>query len=87
LEFRCWSSRHGAWSDQFGNAARVSFHNLGIFANILDVTPEMMIEMVERVLHDKKIRSSVDEMKKQCNVQREIQEFIHFVKNHTALEL
>ena len=76
-----------AWTDQFGNAARVSFYNLGICGNILDVTPEKMIEMVERVLGDENLRYSVQEMKRQCNVTEEIQELVNFVSRHTTLEL
>lgn len=76
-----------AWTDQFGNAARVSFYNLGIRGNLLDVTPEKMIEMVERVLGDKKIKSSVKEMKNQCIVAKEIRDLVNFVSYHTALEL
>lgn len=75
------------WSDQFGNAARVSSRNLGIQGNILNVTPNKMIEMVERVLGDKKIRSSVEGMKRQCNATKEIQELVHFVKCQTELEV
>ena len=75
------------WSDQFGNAARVSFRNLGLQGNILDITAEKMIEMVEKVFADKTIRFSVEEMKRQCNAKKEIQELVHFVKCKTALEV
>jgi UDP:flavonoid glycosyltransferase YjiC (YdhE family) len=76
-----------AWTDQFGNAARVLSCNVGIRGNMLNVTPKKMIEMVEQVLTDKKIHSSVREMRMQCNVKNEIQALVHFFRCHTALEL
>jgi UDP:flavonoid glycosyltransferase YjiC (YdhE family) len=75
------------WSDQFGNAARVSSRNLGIQGNILNVTPQKMIELVEKVLADKTILSSVKKMKRQCNTTEEIQELVNFVKCQTSLHI
>jgi len=75
------------WLDQFGNAARVIFHNVGIRGNFLNVTSKKMIEMVEQVLTDKSIRSSVDKFRGQSNVKNEIQELVDFVKRQTGLEI
>ena len=76
-----------AWTDQFGNAARVLYHNVGIYGNILNVTPEKMIEMVEKVLGDKEIHSSIAEIKQQCIVKKETQDLVEFIRFHTALEV
>lgn len=76
-----------AWTDQFGNAARVVARNVGMRGNILDFTPAQMIEMVERVLTDETIRTAVGDMRMQCNSEHEIQGVVDFVRCHTALAL
>lgn len=76
-----------AWTDQFGNAARVVARNAGMRGNILDVTPAQMIEMVEHVLTDETIRSAVRDLRLKCNSEDEIQGLVDFVGCHTALAL
>ncbi|MBK7324607.1 putative Glycosyltransferase family 28 protein [Candidatus Propionivibrio aalborgensis] len=76
-----------AWTDQFGNAARIVAHNIGKRGNILDVTATELIEMVESVLADKTIRASANEMRMQCNSEQEIQGVVDFVRRHTELTL
>jgi hypothetical protein len=76
-----------AWSDQFGNAARASSRNVGIRGDMRDVTPTKIMEMVEKVLSDTKIRASVHGMQSQCDVRSEIEGLMRFVGCHTGLEL
>jgi hypothetical protein len=76
-----------AWTDQFGNAARVVSRNVGVRGDIMDVTPGRLMVMVERALTDKTIRSSVSEVRMQCNAQQEIEGLAQFVGRHTGLKL
>jgi UDP:flavonoid glycosyltransferase YjiC (YdhE family) len=75
------------WTDQFGNAARVLFSSLGIRGNIQNVTPQKIINMIERAFGDNTIRSSTKEMRKKCNVGKELQGVVEFVRRHTSLEI
>lgn len=76
-----------AWTDQFGNAARVVARNIGKRGNILDVTATEMIELVDRVLADETVRASAREMQMQCSSKQEIHGVVDFVKRHTKLML
>ncbi len=76
-----------AWTDQFGNAARVVSCNVGVRGDITGVTPEKLTAMVEHILTDKTIRSSVSAMRTQCNVSQETQGLVQFVGRHARLEL
>ena len=51
-----------AWTDQFGNAARVVSRNVGVRGDLMEVTAEKLTAMVERVLTDQTIRASSSEM-------------------------
>jgi zeaxanthin glucosyltransferase len=76
-----------AWTDQFGNAARVQARNAGIRGDILSVTSTKMMEMIERVLTDKTIRTSVLEIRKQSDVKEEIRGLVDFVSRYASLDL
>jgi hypothetical protein len=76
-----------AWTDQFGNAARVVCRNVGVRGDIMDVTPENLMAMVERVLTDKTIRSSLSEMQMENDANREIEGLVQFVGRHAGLKL
>jgi UDP:flavonoid glycosyltransferase YjiC (YdhE family) len=76
-----------AWTDQFGNAARVSSHNVGIRGDILEMTPEDLTERVEKALTDRTIRSSLAEIRARCNTKDETEGLVDFVERHTGLAL
>ena len=75
------------WTDQFGNAARVLSRNLGIRGHFLRVSPTQMTEMVGRLLNDKAIRSSVDDVQRQLSKDAEMDDLIRFVGRYTSLQL
>jgi UDP:flavonoid glycosyltransferase YjiC (YdhE family) len=76
-----------AWTDQFGNAARVFSRNVGIRGDILAMTAEEMTKSVERVLTDAAIRRSVAEIRARCNATDETEGLVDFVQRHTGLRL
>jgi hypothetical protein len=76
-----------AWTDQFGNAARVVSRNIGVRGDLDRVTPDNLKEMVERVLTDKSFVSSLDGLRRQSNTSQEIDEMVQFIRRHTGLQL
>ena len=76
-----------AWTDQFGNAARVVSRYVGVRGDIMDVTAENLTAMVEHVLTDRIIRSSVSGMQMQCDANHEIEGVVQFVWRHARLQL
>lgn len=75
------------WTDHFGNAARISFYNLGIRGNVQNVTSQKITDMIETALEDKKIRYSMEKMKEKRDIGKEIQDVVDFVSRHTSLEI
>ena len=76
-----------AWTDQFGNAARVVARNVGVRGDLMEVTPETLMAMVERGLTDQTIRTSLSELRMQCNASQEMEGLLAFVGRHTGLKL
>ena len=76
-----------AWSDQFGNAARITSRNIGFCGNILDITPRKVTELVESALTDKTVRAALLEIRKQCDANEEIEGLVQFVRRYTALRI
>lgn len=76
-----------AWTDQFGNAARVVSCNVGVRGNIMDVTPGKLMVMIERALTDRTIRSSLSELRMQCNASQDMEGLVAFVQRHAGLKL
>jgi UDP:flavonoid glycosyltransferase YjiC (YdhE family) len=76
-----------AWTDQFGNAARVAARHLGVRGDMFDVTPGMVVDMVERALTDPAIRASVAQVLAQSDPAEEIRRLAAFVERHTGLRL
>lgn len=76
-----------AWTDQYGNAARVVARNVGVRGDITDVTPDKLIVMVERALTDETIRTSLSELRLESNASQEIRGLLEFVGHHAGLAL
>ncbi len=76
-----------AWTDQFGNAARVFSKRTGLCGNIQNVTSSQMTEMVQYVLTDETINTSIKAMREQCSAESDILELVRFVKKHLNFQL
>jgi UDP:flavonoid glycosyltransferase YjiC (YdhE family) len=76
-----------AWTDQFGNAARVAARNLGVRGDIFAVTPGKVMDMVERALTDRTIRASMAQLRAQSDPAAEMHRLAAFVERHTGLRL
>jgi len=76
-----------AWTDQFGNAARVVSSNIGLRADLMRITPERLREMVQQVLTDKRFGAALTELRAQSNASHEIEEMVRFIQRHTGLQL
>lgn len=76
-----------AWTDQFGNAARVVSCNIGLRGDLMRVTPDELKHMVERVLTDRQFGASLDGLREQSNAGQEIDGIVRFVQQHTGLSL
>ena len=76
-----------AWTDQFGNAARVVSCNVGVRGDLFGVTSGKLMVMIERALTDRTIRSSLSAMRMQCNASRDIEGLVAFVERHAGLTL
>jgi hypothetical protein len=76
-----------AWTDQFGNAARVVARNLGARADIFAVTAQHLAAIVERVLADRSIRTAMADVTAQCDPDAEIAGLVRFVERHAGLRL
>ena len=50
------------WLDQFGNSARVVFHNIGVRGNIKTVTKGDLDHLFDKVMNDTSIRESMNKM-------------------------
>ncbi len=74
------------WTDQYGNAARVVHHKLGLTLRRRDVTPQRIEELIERLIHDRDIRAS--NQKFANNLPDDVTEWeglADFLNRHTSL--
>lgn len=67
------------WHDQFGNAARVAYHGIGLRGSMRTITTPKMISMLSDVLSSDTILRSVREMQKEVLKNDEITACTEFV--------
>ncbi len=76
-----------AWTDQFGNAARVAAANVGVRGDLAGLTPATLAGLVERGLGDPGIRASIRAMRAQCDPVQEVEALVRFVAERTGVAL
>lgn len=70
------------WLDQFGNAARIVYHNVGIRGNIKKVTPAMITKYIHQVMNDNSLHGSVKEMQDIFRDPQGLKQGIEFTKQY-----
>jgi zeaxanthin glucosyltransferase len=79
-----------AWSDHYGNAARVTYHKLGFDGgDFRKLTSPRLVALVESVMRDQEVASSMLAAKQSCNanLDTQVQDLKHFVERHTSIRL
>ena len=76
-----------AWTDQYGNAARVVSKNVGLSGDIRKITAETVVSMVEKGLGDCSIKASLDAVRDDCDSDLELEQVLDFVSLHSGLSL
>ena len=76
-----------AWTDQFGNAARVAAAGAGVRGCLDEVTPEALDALIERTLTDPSFRERVAALRGSKSVDEEVADAIAFIGDRTGVRL
>ncbi len=76
-----------AWTDQYGNAARVVSRNVGISGDIRRITAESVVSMIEEGLSDRSIQASLEDIRVDGDGNQELKDVLDFVSSHSGLAL
>ena len=71
-------------NDQHGTAARVSYHDVGVVGELSSLSPERLVQHVDRALTDAQIRANIERMKTHFVAYEEAQHAVRFVEQLIA---
>jgi len=76
-----------AWTDQFGNAARVVSCRIGVRGDLVGITPEKLLTMVETVLTEPRFISALSRFQSPCDLNQETEELVQFIGRHSGMRI
>ena len=69
------------WHDQFGNAAKVVYHGIGLRGNMRNIKPRKLVGMVKEIASSDEIARRIQTMQKEMRKQDELNASIEFIES------